>query len=245
MNEESDYYPRLFLYWGARDEGAAACARRLQKMLTDLVPIHPIFAKPWHQGGQELLVRLFSAPPDYADVLRLVEAGVAMLDVPHVPRPAWGYHVHIYCGRTGSGTASLIAHVGSTTHSRRFVNTLDLALWPRDDPGDATVRSYESLRTILNVAASAWQPDWGSVFCLAYWRLTKQRLQRWPDLRSGWMTYLSAAFTRRITPPPEAIVELAPGGAVLLATRESFDMDNPAHILAADAIQDALEPLKH
>lgn len=245
MTGKSDYYPQLFFYWGGRNEGAAACARRLQKMLTDLVPIHPIFAKPWHQGGQELQVRVFSAPPAYADVLRLVEAGVTMLDVPHVPQPAWGYHVRIYCGRTGSGSANLIAHVGCTTHARRFANTLNLTLWPRDDPSDATVRSYECLRAMLDVVASAWQPAWGSVFCSAYWRSTEQRLQRWPAFRSGWMTYLSADFARRITPPPEAIVEPAPGGTVLLATRESFSMDNQAHVFAADAIQHALEPLEN
>jgi hypothetical protein len=59
------------------------------------------------------------------------------------------------------------------------------------------------------------------------------------------MTYLSAPYARKISPPPQAIVEHTPGGGMLMiATRERFSLAVPAHVAAADAIHAALAPLQ-
>lgn len=59
------------------------------------------------------------------------------------------------------------------------------------------------------------------------------------------MTYLSAPYAARISPPRTAIVEEVPGGGLLmLATMETFTDENPAHVAVANEIQTALEPLQ-
>ena len=66
-----------------------------------------------------------------------------------------------------------------------------------------------------------------------------------PPFWSGWIVYLASRFADRIVPPPQASVEKVPGhGLMIYATRETFDLDNPAHVAAADAIQAALAPIQ-
>jgi hypothetical protein len=100
------------------------------------------------------------------------------------------------------------------------------------------------LKPALLSLATAWEPDYGVVVCGDYWQRSFGDGE-YPHFRSGWMTYLASQYASRITPPAAAIVEPAPGGGLLLlATEDRFDMDNPAHLAVADAIQAALVPVQ-
>jgi len=64
-------------------------------------------------------------------------------------------------------------------------------------------------------------------------------------LRIGWMSYAAPRFAPLITPPPSAIAErTAQGGLLLSATQETFRVDNPAHLAAAQDILKALAPFE-
>jgi hypothetical protein len=238
-------YPELYAYWGSRREDAAACAQRLRRMLIELPTIHPVFASVWHQSGTEAEIPLFnSEPPELAEVRKVVEAGVSIADGVDEPRPEWGYNVFAWCGVRGGCSVSLTMSAGCGTVSglRRYMNTVHLTPFVKE-ASDAVLQSFECTRAMLRIIAAAWEPDYASVYFGDYWDHLKTSPGHWPEVRSGWMTYLSADYARRIVAPAAARVELAPGGMVLLATKERFSMDNPAHVAAADAIQAALAPL--
>jgi hypothetical protein len=238
-------YPEVYAYWGPRRENAAACADRLRRTFLALRPIHPILASTWYQGGREAEIPLFSSwPPGPVEVQRLVEAGVLIADGVNEPRPEWGYLIDAWCGAIGRCSVGLHVHAGSGTPAglRRFTNTAHLTPFVKD-ASEVALQSFESLSAMLRIVAAAWEPDYASVYCGDYWKHVETSLGSWPQVSSGWMTYLSAEYARRIVAPAAASVELAPGGMVLLATRERFSMDDPAHVAAADAIQAALAPL--
>ncbi len=59
------------------------------------------------------------------------------------------------------------------------------------------------------------------------------------------MHYVSPRFAPLIAPPPWAIVERTERGALLMAaTDETFEIDNPDHIAAAQTLLAALAPFE-
>jgi hypothetical protein len=75
--------------------------------------------------------------------------------------------------------------------------------------------------------------------------LDSQQGRHLPPFWSGWIVYLASRFADHVVLPPQVSVETVPGhGVMIYATRETFDLDNPAHVAAADAIQAALAPIQ-
>ena len=63
----------------------------------------------------------------------------------------------------------------------------------------------------------------------------------WPT----WMTWLAPELAKDFAPSKAFTVEqLADGGAFLIATQETFDIENPEHVVAAKAIEAALVPVE-
>jgi len=182
-------------------------------------------------------------PPDVDELTAVFERGRRYKDVPREPWPEMGYLVAAWNGLDPPYGASLSVWPGGYSANRPFPNCVDLEL-NQATPGNADLMSVAALKPALLSVATAWKADRGNVVCWSYWR----RLfgdRHYPLFRSGWMTYLAPQYASRITPPPAAIVEPVPnGGILLLATKERFSMDNPAHLAVADAIQATLEPLQ-
>ena len=64
-------------------------------------------------------------------------------------------------------------------------------------------------------------------------------------LRIAWMSTVVLRFAPLITPPPSAVAEhTAQGGLLMSAPRETFRVDNPAHLAAAHDILNALAPFE-
>jgi hypothetical protein len=64
-------------------------------------------------------------------------------------------------------------------------------------------------------------------------------------LRIAWMSYVAPRFAPLITPPPSSIHErTAQGGLLMSATQDTFRVDNPAHLAAAQDILKALAPFE-
>jgi hypothetical protein len=238
-------YPELYAYWSPRLETAAACADRLRRMFVALPAIHPVFASVWHQGGTEEKLPLFSSwPPELAEVLRLIEAGVSIADGVDEPRPEWGYNINAWCGASDRTSVSIGLSVGSGAPGGlvRFRNTVRITPFVKEASG-AALQTCDGFLALLRAVTAAWEPDYAIVSRGDFRMRLLETAGRPPDVEAGWMTYLSADYARRIVPPAEVIVELAPSGVVLLATREPFDIGNPDHVAAVDKIQTALAPL--
>jgi hypothetical protein len=67
--------------------------------------------------------------------------------------------------------------------------------------------------------------------------------QNRPRFNGGWITYLAAPFAAKIVPPRSAKCEAANGGLMMVATEETFQVDNPAHMSVASEIDAALAPI--
>ena len=232
-------------YWRPRAESTHDCAMRLARMLGGLAMAHPAFAR-WNEQADTRVAANKPAwvmPPDIEELTAVFEKGRQYKDEPRVPWPEMGYSVSAWNGRDPPHGVSLILHSGTYADWIPFPNTIDLSL-SRVGGDNTDLISVAVLKPALLNVAMAWEPDYAVVVPWTYWPRSFEGSD-YPNLRSGWMIYLAPQYAERMVPPPVAIVEPAVrGGMLLLATEQQFDMENPAHLAAADAIQIALEPLQ-
>ena len=232
-------------YWPARSESTHDCAVRLARMLEGLIKAHPAFSH-WNKKANSRAAAnkpAWTMPPDVEELTKVFEKGRQYKDVPRTPWPEIGYRVAAWNGRDPPYGASLSVWPGSYGPFRSLPNRVDLRL-NRVGPDNANLINTAVLKPALLSVATAWEPDYAVVVPWTYWPQVFGD-GGYPQLRSGWMTYLAPKYARQIMPPRVAIVEAAPnGGMLLLATEEPFDMDNAAHLAAADAVQKALAPLQ-
>lgn len=233
----------LWVYWGRRGDDARTCAHRLATMLTGLQTIHLTFERWFHKGYS--LAQSFrpfcTIPPDLDALAAIFEKGRFMTDVrPRRPIPELGYSVGAWNGRNEEDGVSFHLMVGSTSDHKVFANTINISL----EAGSLSVDNFDN---VLRAVVLAWDADWATLSDWNYENPIKDPPEGAPrpPFNSGWMTYLSARFADKVTPPPGVIVEAVQGGGViLLATKEMFDIANPAHTAVADAIQTALTPIQ-
>jgi Immunity protein 52 len=232
-------------YWGPREETTHDCAVRLARMLEELAEAHPAFSH-WNKQAYSRAAAnkpAWAMPPDIDELTKVFEKGRQFKDRPRIPWPEMGYRVPAWNGLDPPYGASLSVGPGTYTASRSFPNTIDLGL-NRAGPDNTDLINVAVLKPALRSVAMAWEPDYAVVVPWAYWPQAFGG-DGYPQLRSGWMTYLAPQYADQIIPPPAAIVEPMPNGRILLlATEEPFDMENPAHLAVAVAVQTALSPLQ-
>jgi hypothetical protein len=232
-------------YWRPRPESTHDCAVRLARMLEGLAKAHPAFAQ-WNKTAYSRAAAnklAWAMPPDIDELTAAFEKGRRYKDRPRIPWPEMGYIVSVWNGRDRPYGASLSVWPGSYGDSRSLPNRVDLSL-KRAGPDNADLISTAVLKPALLSVATAWEPDYAAVVPWTYWPRSFGD-DGYPNLRSGWMTYLAPRYASRLVPPSATIVEPVPnGGMLLLATEEQFDMENSAHLAAADAVQTALGPLQ-
>jgi hypothetical protein len=232
-------------YWRPRGETAQDCAVRLNRMLEGLAKAHPAFSH-WNKQAYSRAAAnkpAWAMPPNVDELARVFEKGLVHKDIPRIPWPEMGYRVSAWNGRDPPYGASLSVWPGSYGAARSLPNRVDLSL-KRACPDNTDLINTAVLKPALLSVATAWEPDYAVVVPWTYWPHAFGD-RGYPQLRSGWMTYLAPKYACRLMPPPIATVELVPnGGMLLLATEEQFDMHNPQHLAAAEAIQAALEPLQ-
>ena len=103
--------------------------------------------------------------------------------------------------------------------------------------------TFRLFRAALLAIVEAWKPTW----CIAHPVTIYDFWPRSADihLRLAWMSYVSPRFASLVTPPPSAIAErTAQGGLLMAATKETFRVDNPAHLAVAQDILKALAPFE-
>lgn len=235
----------LQTYGVSRAESTQACAIRLARMLNGAAAIHPAF-RHWNRQGYtetEWNVPFCTMPPRVEELTAIFEKGRHYTDVSHELMPQLGYSASAWNGDEGPHGVAMRLHVGSYVDFWGFPNQINLDLDSLVS-GNADLICAETLKALLLVVVEAWEPSWASVTDLDY--VKKLLLAKpMPAFRSGWMTYLSASYARKVVPPPLAITEtVAAGGILMLATNDPFAIDNPEHVAVADAIQACLAPLQ-
>lgn len=232
-------------YWRPQEETTHDCAVRLACMLEGLAKAHSAFSR-WNKKANIRVAAnkpAWTMPPDIDELTAVFEKGRQYKDRPRIPWPEMGYSVSAWNGIERRYGASLSVRPGGYADSRPFPNTVDLKV-NRAGPDNADLVCTAVLKPALLSVATAWEPDYAVVVPWTYWPSVFGD-SGYPSLRSGWMTYLAPKYASRIVAPPAAIVEpVEDGGILLLATEQQFDMENPAHLAAADAVQKALAPLQ-
>jgi hypothetical protein len=237
---------KLWAFWGSRPESTAACAARLARMFTDLAEAHPAFAR-WNRTANSRAAanKPFCAmPPKLEELTEIFEKGRHLKDDPPDPWPEMGYSVHAWNGRDDVCGVSLDVHAGSYSLQRPEPNSVFME-FDGAQPGNEDFINVKVLTRALVAIAEAWDANWGTVETWDYRGKKRnangQLLRPW----GGWITYLAARYAGRISLPPALRVKpTSDGGLVIVATEEPFIVENPAHVAALDALQQALAPIQ-
>jgi len=182
--------------------------------------------------------------PPYFEELRHVIADKVQNDDAGQPWPELGYSFSAWNELDEFHGLFFHAKVGAADMTLPEPNSIFFQLGnPRPENQDFLNASI--LTQMLIAVSESWNADWGVVEPWAYDRKLKDAkghlLRPW----GGWLTYLSPAYAREISPPPSARSERLPSGALLIkATDEQFSANNPTHIVVADAVQACLKPLQ-
>lgn len=130
-------------------------------------------------------------------------------------------------------------HVGSSI-DRRAENRVILGESTMVQPAPE-LHSRQIFHSALLAIVDAWEPETVEANC--HW-LVQRKKYDFP-FRPAWMRYLCLALAPQARSPASALVERLPNGGLLLsATDETFDVDNPKHVAAAEEIAAALKPLR-
>jgi hypothetical protein len=234
--------------WVARKETTRSCAIRMTRMLTGLAALHSAFAH-WYQQAwtlEEAFVPFCKMPPQVDELARVFEDGRHFTDVSHQLMPTLGYSISAWNGIDGPNGVSMMMHVGAYDDHTPFTNWGDIIVHGLRgvQPAGPDFINAKLVKAVLLTVIDTWEPSWASITDRDYWHkyLASKPV---PPFLSGWMTYLSAPYARKVMPPLSAITEpVAGGGILMLATKEPFMLDNPQHVAVADAIQACLEPLQ-
>jgi hypothetical protein len=226
-------------YWGPRREAPAQCGIAFRRMLENLAHVDPAFGG-WSFAGS---TKFWPMPADDDELAQRIAETVACADDGD-PEPIYGYYFGAGTRTRSKTSLTINVHAGCYAPNMvSLVNTAELLTTPLNEENAAFVTLPVFKAAVLSIAA-AWDATW----CAAYpWDI----IPLWPKpgpgqphFRMAWITYLSPRFAPMVTPPGSAIVEYTPqGGIVMTATKDRFDVNNPAHLTVAREIEAALAPI--
>jgi hypothetical protein len=232
---------RIITYWGPRQETPAELAPRMLRMLEGLAQIDPLLSG-WQWFGNKKLVR--AEQINLATAEKLLEFGLYRDEASKRPLLSLGYHFSIHTRWRQPSELDVRGKLGVGIPGFFYDNnvTLDTSFLK---PPDEAVLKYRIFKPALVLLATLWKANWACAHPIALSDLLPHDTKRRTcSLYGGWITYLSAVWATKITPPKSAIVDRAPdGGLLMIATEETFRVDNPQHVAVARDIDAALAPL--
>jgi hypothetical protein len=159
-----------------------------------------------------------------------------MRDSGRKPMEDMGFRVGLWNGEQGGNDAWLSTSCGG--YWEQVTNTCLLKA-PYEGPGSERVLTAPFQAQALRAIATAWDPDWGVGISDAHWDIIKAKC---PDVRVGWVTYLSRRLGR--VPPLPAPVRIEPvedKGTLVIVTPERFTASNPEHVALAERVRELLD----
>jgi len=214
------------VYWGARQETAAACAHRASRFFQSLAACAPSFQQ-WYLPARGRSTPGTPGLPLRANDLQALEA--VMLEGRHFTDS--GHHV--------------IEELGFTLtawNSRKHASDMTLSCGSSSPHvGNACVMSFPSqgevferlvstplLTQVLSCMVSAWEPEWG----VATSRILRELVSppHSKALFPGWLTYFSRR--RGTVPPlpvPARIAPMGNEGTLITLSDERLTASNPEH----------------
>jgi hypothetical protein len=223
-------------YWGPRKETALECARRAEQFLHRLAKCDPSFAQ-WYRGGRGFPRELPGHPvhPDSKELEQLflqgrnrTDLGKKVIEDLGFTQSMWNAkmertRIEMHCGEDspwGEGNTCLLEP-------------------PTTGPVTERLLRAPVLAEVLTSMATAWHPDFAVATTVEMLDLVEKRR---PEVRVGWLTYLSRQLG---TPPPlPAPVRIEPVGALgwlLILAPEPMVASNPEHVALTTRVRDLLD----
>ncbi|MGA9824600.1 MAG: Imm52 family immunity protein [Methylocystis sp.] len=231
--DSKDYYIRAG--WEARAETPDELAARFLRMIDALKKIDPVFSL-WTCGGMRSLD--FEKIRDrYAEE---IAAGLSRSDWGE-PTPVYGYWFAATTRDVPRERYFVVrCHAGGTV-KESFPNSIILETSSLANlKPDPSVVSYRVFRPALLAIVDVWNPAHAGAY-------SQQLIEKYGGdsyFSAAWIQYLSPWLAEKITPPSTVLAEHLPNGGLLMsATTETFDIDNPAHLAAAQDMAAAMAPL--
>ncbi len=218
--------------WEARAETPEELAARFLRMIDAFKAIDPIF-RFWACNYRR--PRNFETLRD--SFAREVAAKVAQ-DGSGNRYPEFGYRFGAYTRDAPEGGSFIIECKAGATAQNAFPNDVTMATFGRNP--DPEIVDYRLMRSALLAIVDAWEP----VKAAAFSNQLFVRSREANYFREAWIQYLCPRLAEKITPPSTVLSEHLPNGGLLMtATTETFDVDNPAHLKAAQDMAAAMAPL--
>ncbi len=221
--------------WEQRAETPEELAARFLRMIDSLKEIDPAF-RLW-TCGKKRPEKLEEVRDRYAEE---IAAGITRDDW-REPVPGDGYRFGARSRDTPKDRSFYVTCMGGSIIKRSFTNSVTLATDSvTGSRPDAGVVSYRVFRPALLAIVDAWEPVRARATCHPLIQLYKGD-SLFPPV---WIQYLCPWLAQKITPPSTVLSENLPNGGLLMsATTETFDVDNPAHLAAAQDMATAMAPL--
>jgi hypothetical protein len=230
MTDVNNYF--ITASWGPRAETPDDLALRFFRMIDALKPINPVFRQWIYERKNDLQSHRDDFAKYIAKKIERDDFGVIN------PNSGYWFGVRSPDGLAPNRRFSVQCHAGKSIGDD-FANHVILDEDAMVQPAEE-LHSYRIFRSALLALVEAWSPATVEANC--GWLV--QRKVYNPHFRPAWMRYLCPTLAREATPPASAIVEhLANGGLLLCATEQTFDVDNPRHVAAAEEIAVALANL--
>ncbi len=218
--------------WGSRDETPEELAGRFFQMIDGLKRIDSVLSR-WVYGRRNDL----ETPRD--DFIQFIEKAIERDDFGVVvPNAGYWFGARSPDSQPNGHCFVVNCHAGSAIN-KPAANEVVFSTAYLVAPAPESV-TYQIFHSALLAIVDAWEPVTVEANC----RWLVQRERRDLIFRPSWMRYLCPALIEQVNPPASAIVEHLPNGGLLLsATDQTFDIDNPHHVAAAEEISAALVAL--
>jgi hypothetical protein len=229
--DSKDYYIRAS--WEARAETPDELAERFLRMIDALKGIDPVFSL-W-TCGRKRLVELEKVRDRYAEEIAV---GLSRSDWGE-PTPVYGYWFAAVTRDVTRDRYFVVRCNAGQTVPESFPNAVTLTTSSSKLGPDPNVVSYRVFRPALLAIVDAWDP----VHAGAYSQQLIQLNESASYFPAAWIQYLNPWLAQKITPPSTVLSEQLNSGLLMTATTETFDVDNPAHLKAAQDMAAAMAPL--
>jgi hypothetical protein len=230
--DSKDYYIRAS--WEARAETPDELAARFLRMIDALKEIDPTF-NLW-TCGKKRSVEFEEIRDRYAEE---IAAGLSRSDWGE-PTPVYGYWFAAVTRDVPRERFFAVRCNAGQTVPESFPNAVTLTTSSSKLGPDPNVVSYRVFRPALLAIVDAWDP----VHTGAYSQQLIERCGGDSYFSAAWIQYLNPWLAQKIAPPSTVLAEHLPNGGMLMsATTETFDVDNPKHLSAAQDMAAAMAPL--
>jgi hypothetical protein len=234
----------ILAYWGPRRESPGASAPKMLEMFDALAQIDPMLSRWFCADPESGKPRLVSSL-DLQGAIRLVARGQNLSEIGRKPMLEFGYRFVAMTELSwGPRALDIDGKLGGYTTGNILANYVCLST-PALDPENEAVINFRVFRAVLVALARIWNATLCSAVSSDLLQLIPgvDPVRRAPRFNGGWITYLAAPFAAKITPPRSAKCEQVNGGLLMMATEETFRVDNPAHVAVARDIDAALAPI--